>query len=150
MHKFYCWTGRTGYIVFLPLLRLLFAPTSRAYILLQCDGEVLVVKNWLSRQSWQLPGGGLRPGEDARLAVKREISEELGIKLDGSPKLINRGIWKTDKLGFKYKFFFASLSSKPQLKPDRQELVAAGWLKPAKLSSNNTTAEVLAALAAKR
>ena len=32
--------------------------------------------------SWELPGGGLEHGEDAKLALTREIYEETGLSID--------------------------------------------------------------------
>lgn len=150
MHRFYCLAGRAGYIISLPLLRRLFAPTNRAYVLLQCGDEVLVVKNWLSRQQWQLPGGGLRAGEDARKAVVRELREELGVEYDGWLRTISQGVWQTDRLDYKYEFFAASLPEKPSIARARLELIAAGWLKLGGLSPANTNPEVLNAVSSYR
>ena len=42
------------------------------------DGQVLVARRIGTTDAWQLPQGGLHPGEDPRLAVKRELLEEIG------------------------------------------------------------------------
>ncbi len=42
-------------------------------------GEVLVARrNDIASEAWQLPQGGVDPGEDIRHAVLREVEEELG------------------------------------------------------------------------
>jgi ADP-ribose pyrophosphatase YjhB (NUDIX family) len=46
------------------------------------DGKVLLVHESepLSRQ-WEIPGGGLDFGEDIQIGFKREIEEEMGLKV---------------------------------------------------------------------
>jgi 8-oxo-dGTP pyrophosphatase MutT (NUDIX family) len=59
-------------------------PHTRAVkcVLRDADGRVLFVRHtYGDRRSWQIPGGGLRRGEDPERAVRREIREELGIEL---------------------------------------------------------------------
>lgn len=51
------------------------------------DERVLLVKPTY-RDGWLLPGGGLEPGEYPWEATRREIEEELGLQLDGEPRLL--------------------------------------------------------------
>ena len=45
-------------------------------------GQVLFVRHtYGNRGSWEIPGGGLRRGEDPEAAVRREMAEELGVEL---------------------------------------------------------------------
>lgn len=46
-------------------------------VILNAKREVLVVKE-LDRQYWDLPGGGMDHGESIKLALKRELFEEVG------------------------------------------------------------------------
>ncbi|MBS0607402.1 MAG: NUDIX hydrolase [Verrucomicrobia bacterium] len=52
------------------------------------DGDrVLFLKRQFNKpegNTWGIPGGKLDPGETAKKAVIREVSEETGIELDGS------------------------------------------------------------------
>lgn len=58
--------------------------------------EVLLVHPggpfWRNRQAgaWQLPKGGIEPGETAAEAARRETEEELGIRLAGEPRPLCR------------------------------------------------------------
>lgn len=139
--------GRLSYAVLLPLLRRYLSRTRRAYVLLESGGEILVVKSWLGRGLWQLPGGGIKRNETPVDAAVRELFEETGIRIDSQNlKEIAGGIWKTDLLGFNYTIFFGQLDNRPAIKLLRPELSASVWIDPAKLGSDNAAAEVLAAV----
>lgn len=41
-----------------------------------------------SEVSWDIPGGRIEPHETLDQALKREVKEELGIELEGTPQLL--------------------------------------------------------------
>lgn len=43
------------------------------------EGRVLLVRHSYGTGRWSLPGGGLRGGEDPKVAAAREFAEELGV-----------------------------------------------------------------------
>lgn len=45
-------------------------------------GEVLLVRHSYGSGKWTLPGGGLKRGEQAHLALEREVAEELGCAVE--------------------------------------------------------------------
>ena len=45
---------------------------------------------------WDLVGGHLEPGEDLLAALRREVEEETGWRLRGSPQLVHVEDWVTD------------------------------------------------------
>jgi len=49
-------------------------------VILNSEGQVLALERTDHRDSWQMPQGGLQPGEEPLQAVEREIEEETGIK----------------------------------------------------------------------
>ena len=53
-----------------------------AVVLRNTEGEILSVRK-RGTGAFMMPGGKLEPGETGRQAAVREISEELGIDLDG-------------------------------------------------------------------
>ena len=42
-----------------------------------------------TEESWDIPGGRIEPEEALDAALAREVQEELGIALTGTPQLIN-------------------------------------------------------------
>jgi 8-oxo-dGTP diphosphatase len=57
-------------------------PTIRVGGLLQHEGRILVVKQGRGEERyWLLPGGGVRFGETLSEALRREIDEELGLRI---------------------------------------------------------------------
>lgn len=50
------------------------------------DGRVLLVRHGYIA-GWQLPGGGVDPGESTQDAARREVIEETGFVIDGSMTL---------------------------------------------------------------
>lgn len=51
------------------------------------DGHVLMVRHTYTK-GWFLPGGGVERGEPAIESIRRELVEEGGIQLDGTPLLV--------------------------------------------------------------
>lgn len=45
------------------------------------DNEVLLVRSWLGRQQWSLPGGGVKRSETPAQAAAREVHEETGLHI---------------------------------------------------------------------
>ncbi len=50
-------------------------------VITNLGGDVLLLKHSYGPAVWALPGGGLRRGEDAMEAARREVREELGIEV---------------------------------------------------------------------
>ena len=78
----YAWLGLGLYwLLWLPIY--LFSrlrPDERVRIVvINRRGQILLVKTWLSRQSWTLPGGGIAGNETPEQAALRELREEAGI-----------------------------------------------------------------------
>ena len=51
-------------------------------VILVRDGRVVLVRHWLSKDVWTLPGGGIDKGEHPSDAGKREVWEEVGYKVN--------------------------------------------------------------------
>jgi 8-oxo-dGTP pyrophosphatase MutT (NUDIX family) len=116
------------YILLLPLIRIVIRRTRRAYVLLVCEGEVLLVKNWLARDRFWLPGGGVHKNESMQDGAVRETYEEFGVKVDNSQlKSRAKGRMQDDNLGFEYEIFTCYIAKKPIMVVDKNEIVEYGW-----------------------
>lgn len=141
--------GKTLYVLALPASRFWLGKTRRVYVLVRSADKVLVVKNWFSRQLWQMPGGGIKRTETAEAAAVREIHEELGIKLDSSGlKPLLKDKWQTDRLNHNYRIFLADLKNPAPVVKKAPELSDTAWLPATQLNSSNALSELLAAIKA--
>ena len=73
--------GRILYSVIRRLLPLLpgWRNTRVRVIVINDHNQVLLIRSWLSRQLWSLPGGGVESNETQEAAASRELQEETGI-----------------------------------------------------------------------
>ena len=90
---------KLAYII-LRLYWYVFRPTTSGVLcLIECENRYLLIKNTYGTNNWKLPGGGIKKNENHLDAVKREVYEELLIKLSvvnliGS--IISKEEYKTD------------------------------------------------------
>jgi 8-oxo-dGTP pyrophosphatase MutT (NUDIX family) len=77
---------RTGYRVAYALLRVywfIVRPRSAGVkCVLRHDGSVLLVRHTYGPHTWELPGGAVKRNEEPEAAARREIEEELGIRIE--------------------------------------------------------------------
>lgn len=112
-----------------PITWLAVNNSRRTRVLIIAKDEVLLVKNWLGRNRWTLPGGGAHGKETLQTAAAREIKEELGLDVDENDLQLlfqKEGMRDT---GFRFDCdgFLLLLKHKPTLALDNLEMHEARW-----------------------
>ena len=88
-------------------------------VILKCRNKFLLVQRKLDDEifpgKWQNLGGKIELGETAEAAIKREMKEEVGLKVSDKPEFIASYNWKKDgnspfRLGL---IFLISLKGRP-------------------------------------
>ena len=102
--------------------KILRPKTKGVKVMVRFHDEILLIKNtYGKRHLWTLPGGGVNRKESLSEAAKREIREEVGIKLRDLKKL---GIVQEKK---DTKHIFLSRVENKNQRIDKNEIKEAKW-----------------------
>ena len=120
-------------------------------MLINADGKVFVGQRMDSAlEAWQMPQGGIDPGEDAQTAALRELGEETGVAAEHAeliaeapgeftydlpPELIGK-VWKGKWRGQRQRWFlyrFLGTDADIDIATEHHEFRAWRWLDPADL-----------------
>jgi 8-oxo-dGTP pyrophosphatase MutT (NUDIX family) len=110
-----------------------------AVVALWHRGRILMVHSSY-RARWDLPGGGVGRGEDARIAALRELREELGLTLTEDALTLVQA----EEIFFEYRYdhvsvFEAELREPPAIRIDNREIVAAEFRAPAAIDRSTVS-----------
>ncbi len=120
--------GRVGYYLTYPLLAVALRFNSRTRVVVQCGEQTILIKTWLFKNWWDLPGGGLHRNENPSAGAARELNEEVGItSMSGELEYLYTAPYKAGLIRFNIHYFRYVLSEKPSLKLQRGEVIEAGW-----------------------
>jgi 8-oxo-dGTP pyrophosphatase MutT (NUDIX family) len=100
-----------------------------AKAVIRCRGEVVLVRHTYGPARWELPGGGVRRGEEPLEAMRRELREELGIEVGPARALGARP--GPGRYRHHLTHFFLVDMDEPVLRPDPVEIAEARWCDPA-------------------
>ena len=104
----------------------IFQPYTRGVkCIVEYKGKVLLVKISYAHKKWTIPGGGVSKKESFEDAARREIKEEVGIKLTNLNKIgeyVNTKEYKIDTVEV-----FSSHVNDLMYNIDRQEIDQARW-----------------------
>jgi 8-oxo-dGTP pyrophosphatase MutT (NUDIX family) len=113
--------------------------------------ERLLVVRPSYRRGYDLPGGGLGPGETAVEGAVRELAEELAIALPAAElRELGRLAFILDHRRIEETLLAWHPAAPPALHVDRREIVWAGFLAPAALEGARLTPSLRHALARPR
>lgn len=85
--------------------------------------NVLFLKHLIraNRSGWGLPGGFLNPGEQPENALKRELEEEVGIKIT------DLRLVKARTIGSHFEIIYVCRAENTDAKPRTGEIIEARW-----------------------
>lgn len=122
----YSLIGRILYKVFRPVLYLFLKRSRRVRVLMLYEGEVLLVRNWLSSQKWTVPGGGINKSETQLQAAKRELHEEIGLNIEETDFI---ALGEYDNSNFVSDCFLYQPKERCHILRNKAELIDANWFK---------------------
>ena len=109
-------------------------------VILDKAGRVLVLRRKGARDgAWQMPQGGIEPGETPLEALHRELREETGLERAAVQVVMTSGEWLAYELPAEYRnakvgwgqvqrWFLCELSPGATVIPDNVEFTAAEWV----------------------
>jgi 8-oxo-dGTP pyrophosphatase MutT (NUDIX family) len=122
-------------------------PTHGACVALWHGGKVLLVRTSY-RPCYSLPGGFVGRGEPSEQAARRELREEVGIDLSGSPlRLAWSGTLLFESRRDTVDIWETAVESPPAVHIASHELVWAGWVDPSEALRKRLLPHVAAYLA---
>lgn len=129
-YSYWDWLGRVLFFVTWPGIWLVIRftpPRTRAVI--EHNGEILLLRDWLGNGDWSLPGGGLHRQENPLRGVLREVYEETGMQLKPNDvQWASRFQMKSAGISVRYEVFYARMKQRPKVVISSKEISQARWV----------------------
>jgi ADP-ribose pyrophosphatase YjhB (NUDIX family) len=95
-------------------------------MVIDADNRVLLVKHSY-RPGWCFPGGGVERGEPVITSLARELEEECGVVLEGTPELVgvysNHRAFRNDHVVL----YMVKTYSRPRIPAPNREIIAQDY-----------------------
>ena len=113
-----------------PFLYLYLRETLRSRVIIEHNGEVLMIRGWHDGNKWALPGGGVHKHENPDTSAVREAKEEVGIDIPITD-LLNLGLDTLAERGLKFNIarFGYKIDKRPATTRQKLEVIALAWIK---------------------
>jgi ADP-ribose pyrophosphatase YjhB (NUDIX family) len=120
---------------FLKIYWSIFQPESLgSAVIIQFEGEILLVRNSYGSLRWALPGGFAKSNETPEKTARREVYEEVGVRLDNLSKV---GSFRRNFYGRKDTVWvFKSWVTTKNTKSESFEIQETSWVKINSLPGN--------------
>lgn len=119
---------QTAYRIGFPLARMwwrLWRPPHQGALAAVHVGRALLLLRSSYRSAWNFPGGSVRPGETPEAAVRRELAEEIGLRVTEPLRPAGEVSGDWDGLRDRVFFFELHLPVLPELQLDNREIIGA-------------------------
>lgn len=145
MKLFWRAIGRVGYVVGYVPISMYLRIGRRTRVVVRHQDRILVVKSWLGRGKWDLPGGGLHKNETPSEGAARELKEELGLEVDAAKiALLKEEEFKVGLVRYPACYMSIALTELPAaLKLQMYEIVEVRWVDAVELKDLSMTSESL-------
>lgn len=105
-------------------------------LVVDCEGNVLLVRHSYGPPAWHLPGGGVKRRESLVTALRRELAQECGITIDGPVKLL--GTYSNLREGKSDHISVFVVENWEREESDAAEIAEDGWFDPERLPDRTT------------
>jgi 8-oxo-dGTP diphosphatase len=148
MRQFLRFIGMVVYFCAWPFWMIYFRGQGRTRILVFQEGKLLVIKNWLGDNRWQLPGGGMHRHESALDGAIRELREETSLDLDPRQlQDVGKGEHHRYGISFDFQVFITKVAVVPsKIRAQRIEVAELAWLPLDQLNESNARHDTLRSL----
>jgi 8-oxo-dGTP diphosphatase len=102
--------------------------------IIEREGKILLLRDTrLEKVVWEIPGGRMNEGEEPRVAIAREVYEELGLRIDvGEVVHLEQFLQSTEgKNAFVIVYSARLVDEAQEIVMDDSEVCEVGWFEPA-------------------
>lgn len=129
--------NKLGFNIAKPIARWFLSDSTRVRALIIAGDEILLVRSWIGSQRWTLPGGGVSKNEKPKKTLKRELCEELDLKIhQKNYERILKHKHQEHGADFTIIIYQIELPEKQNFKIRKSEIIEAGWHKVDKLNDD--------------